>query len=397
MNSEINLHLEEKATMEQPDLSLDQFRNNVKIESEKLTGFCTIWRDVLKNDENIKEEIQGDINVAIGQAEILKKSRFGQFSGLIDQSENKSGEQEITCQDLDGYWFMVYPQVEDVYRKFGRLEKLKNNKWVEPEVKALPAKPTVLKRKPVAPLAKPAAKSGPASSSIRAHMLAAKMKMKAQLEKTQQDKEKIPSQDSATVATKENSEKVLAPITDKENKSPAPENTTAPKTTKTVVITTPSSLKNTKTSTDKISPTNKSKIPVIKASPANKENSTPLTTKVPSKKVTVIAESTTKGQLTPPTSRKSTSPECNTFEFGFFKIQTPAKKLVARKIAAPITAQVEKEENSTKGPKKLTKILTGSVLKERIRNVPMEHKDYSSLMRVTRSMKKTEEVRTLDF
>lgn len=386
--------------MGEGDLTLDHFRNNVKTESEKLKGFCTNWRDILKNDENIKEELQGDINVAIGQAELLMKERFGQFSGLIEQSENKSGEQEITCQDLDGFWFMVYPQIADVYRKFGRLENLKNNKWIEPEVEALPAKPTVLKRKPVAGTTKPkptvSGKSGPASSSMRAHILAAKMKMKAQQEKAQQEKEKI-SQDSVTAATKESGEKVLIQITDKENKSPVPVDTPAQKGKKSVVITTPSSLKNTKNSTEKISPTNKSKIPVRKASPANKENSTPLQTKVSSKKDGVTAEPTTKGQSTPPTSRKTLSPECNTFDAGFFKVQTPAKKLVARKIVAPITAQAEKKETTTTGPKKMQKILSSSVLKERVRNVPMEHKDYSSCMRITRSMKHTQEVRTLNF
>lgn len=387
--------------MGEGDLSLDHFRSNVKTETEKLTGFCTSWRDVLKNDENIRDEIKGDINVAIGQAELLMKERFGQFSGLIEQSEKKTGEKEITCQDLDGFWFMVFPQVEDVYRKFSRLENMKNNKWIEPEIKVLPAKPSVLKRKPVAVTAKPkpalSGKSSIASSSIRAHILAAKMKMKAQQEKAQQEKDKMPSQDSAIVLPNENVEKVLGNITDKENKKPASDTTS--QKTKNVVNKTPSSLKNPKISTDKISPTNKSKIPVRKASPANKENSTPLPSKVPSKKAAVTIKSTPKVLSTPPTSRKSCSPECTTFDAGFFKVQTPAKKLVSRKIAAPASVQVEKKETSTSvaGPKKMQKILSSSVLKERVRNVPIEHKDYSSCIRITRSMKKTMEVRTLNF
>ncbi|CAL4088249.1 unnamed protein product, partial [Meganyctiphanes norvegica] len=181
--------------MGEGELSITHFRNTVTSETEKITMTCKSWRELLTTSESLTEEIQGDINVAIGQADLLMKQRFGQFSRLIDQSENKTGEKEITCQDLDGFWFMVYPQVQDVYRKFLRLETLKNNKWVEEEIAAPPTKISVVKKKPVAVLTKPkplvSGKTGSASSSIRAHMLAAKKKLKEQQEKAQQEKEKI--------------------------------------------------------------------------------------------------------------------------------------------------------------------------------------------------------------
>lgn len=46
-----------------------------------------------------------------GQAELLKKERFTQFSGLIDNCEFKTGEKPITLEDLQGFWDIVYYQV----------------------------------------------------------------------------------------------------------------------------------------------------------------------------------------------------------------------------------------------------------------------------------------------
>lgn len=389
--------------MGQGELSIDHFRNTIKSETEKLTGFCTTWRQNLKNEENLSEENLGDINVAVGQAELLMKQRFGQFSNLIDQSENNTGEKEITCQDLDGFWFMIYPQVKDVYRKFDRIETLKNNKWVEPEVTAPPKKKSVIKaQKPFASTTKPkpsvSGKSGSASSSIRAHIMAAKMKMKEQQEKAQekaqQDKPQIPQ---------DNVKKVLAENIDKKNKSPALEIPSVQENSKNTILTTPRSESNKKTPIIKVSPTNGSKIPIRKVSPANKENCASLAnTKVTGKKVTITTpKSSLKSQTSPPASRKCPTPESSTFDAGFFRVQTPVKKVIGKRIAAPPVTKIEKKETSTKskvstGPK-MQKVLSSSMLKERVRNVPLEHKDYSSCMRITRSMKITSGVRKLDI
>ncbi|XP_035686146.1 disks large-associated protein 5-like [Branchiostoma floridae] len=69
--------------------------------------------------------------------------RFKQFSGLVDNCEFNTGEKETTCQDLQGFWDMVYFQVEDVDKKFDDLEKLKARNWEPEEVK----KPVKIKKK----------------------------------------------------------------------------------------------------------------------------------------------------------------------------------------------------------------------------------------------------------
>ena len=46
-----------------------------------------------------------------GQAELLNRQRFTQFKGLIEDCELKRGEKEVTCQDLQGFWDIIYFQV----------------------------------------------------------------------------------------------------------------------------------------------------------------------------------------------------------------------------------------------------------------------------------------------
>lgn len=59
--------------------------------------------------------------------------RFNQFEGLIDDCQLKRGEKETKLDDLQGFWDMIYFQVEDVYKKFISLDKVKSNNWVEVE------------------------------------------------------------------------------------------------------------------------------------------------------------------------------------------------------------------------------------------------------------------------
>ena len=57
--------------------------------------------------------VSGQIDTTIGQAQLLmsKKGRFKQFGDLVDNCEFGRGEKETTCQDLQGFWDMVYFQV----------------------------------------------------------------------------------------------------------------------------------------------------------------------------------------------------------------------------------------------------------------------------------------------
>jgi len=54
---------------------------------------------------------RGCIRTTIGQAELLMAERFKQFAGLVSNCEFRTGEKEVTCTDLQGFWDMVYFQV----------------------------------------------------------------------------------------------------------------------------------------------------------------------------------------------------------------------------------------------------------------------------------------------
>lgn len=56
-------------------------------------------------------EVRDRMRTAVGQARLLMKERFGQFSGLVDDCELGRGEKITTCTDLQGFWDMVYYQV----------------------------------------------------------------------------------------------------------------------------------------------------------------------------------------------------------------------------------------------------------------------------------------------
>lgn len=51
------------------------------------------------------------MRTVVGQARLLIKERFGQFSGLVDDCDLGRGEKITTCTDLQGFWDMVYFQV----------------------------------------------------------------------------------------------------------------------------------------------------------------------------------------------------------------------------------------------------------------------------------------------
>jgi len=109
-----------------------RFRSILESETCKLTQMCDRWVIKLEEaSETLTPEIKGEIRSIVGQGRLLMAERFGQFSALVDNCEFKKGEKETTCTDLQGFWEMIYIQVEDVYQKFSRLEALELRGWVE--------------------------------------------------------------------------------------------------------------------------------------------------------------------------------------------------------------------------------------------------------------------------
>uniref|UniRef100_A0A8C5MW39 DLG associated protein 5 n=1 Tax=Leptobrachium leishanense TaxID=445787 RepID=A0A8C5MW39_9ANUR len=111
----------------EPQHDVPYFRAALKAEIQRLTLLCTQWDERIGME--IPDEAKDLIRTTVGQTRLLVAERFKQFEGLVDNCEFKRGEKETTCTDLDGFWDMVYFQIEDVIQKFSNLVKLEENLW----------------------------------------------------------------------------------------------------------------------------------------------------------------------------------------------------------------------------------------------------------------------------
>ncbi|KAL3867834.1 hypothetical protein ACJMK2_040680 [Sinanodonta woodiana] len=106
------------------------FRNLLVHHTERLTQLCDKWTEPMESTQGLDEDVKGQIRTVVGQAQLLMRQRFKQFTGLVDNCEFGLGEKETTCMDLQGFWDMIYFQVEDVDIKFEELSTLQKNNWV---------------------------------------------------------------------------------------------------------------------------------------------------------------------------------------------------------------------------------------------------------------------------
>ena len=114
----------------------------------------------------------GDINVSTGKAQLLIRERFNQFNKLIFDCENQSSEKEIRLDDLQGFWEMIYYQVEDVVASFNTLDTIRQNDWKEIE----PIVVKIQEKKPKP--AKPASRKLPNYSNVKSTFRRPKTQLK---------------------------------------------------------------------------------------------------------------------------------------------------------------------------------------------------------------------------
>ncbi|XP_035256878.1 disks large-associated protein 5-like isoform X2 [Anguilla anguilla] len=161
---------------QEPQHNVLYFRSVLASETAQLSSLCEEWH-LRPEDSSIPEESRDRIRTAVGQARLLMKERFSQFQGLVDDCELGRGEKVTTCTDLQGFWDMVYFQVEDVIRKFGALREAESRGWQE-EHKSPPRPKKTKKPRPAAAAGKAGAGGG-ASAAARSRLAAVKAAMKA--------------------------------------------------------------------------------------------------------------------------------------------------------------------------------------------------------------------------
>ncbi|XP_071761210.2 disks large-associated protein 5 [Centroberyx gerrardi] len=164
---------------QEPKHDVPYFRSEIANETDRLMSLCGNW--VYKvEDESIPEEMRDRMRTVVGQARLLMKERFNQFGGLVDDCELGRGEKITTCTDLQGFWDMVYYQVEDVNKKFDALKELESRGWVEEhEHKPPPRQRKVVKKPPSATAPKPAGTNAAAKSRLAAVKAAMKARQQA--------------------------------------------------------------------------------------------------------------------------------------------------------------------------------------------------------------------------
>ncbi|XP_078135504.1 disks large-associated protein 5 [Sander vitreus] len=171
------------------------FRSVIANETDRLTTLSVHWESKVE-DESIPEEMRDCMRTAVGQARLLMKERFTQFSGLVDDCDLGRGEKITTCTDLQGFWDMVYYQVEDVYKKFDALKEAESRGWVEEHKPPPPPRQRKGVKKPSAAPAKPTGTKVAAKSRLAA--VKAAMKARQQAEKAAMDAGNNPAEPQPT-------------------------------------------------------------------------------------------------------------------------------------------------------------------------------------------------------
>lgn len=128
------------------------FRGQIQRETDRFEQLVNTWRKYIAENSDLPSEYTDQIDVAIGQTGLLTTSKFKQFSKLIDQCE--CNDEKVKPEDLEGFWSMIYLQVENCNQRFERLENMKKCNWDDPELHVVKKKKiraegiTIAKSKP---------------------------------------------------------------------------------------------------------------------------------------------------------------------------------------------------------------------------------------------------------
>lgn len=120
-------------------------------ETKNLNALCDAFKKYTDpanvEDYVTNEDSLGEIQTAIGKAQLLINQKFKQFRGLCvknlnDKSEyieQKEGEFVTLDGDLAGFWDMVCLQIDDIHSLFRKLDSMKANNWefVRPKPKTV--------------------------------------------------------------------------------------------------------------------------------------------------------------------------------------------------------------------------------------------------------------------
>ncbi|XP_073848682.1 disks large-associated protein 2 isoform X2 [Musca autumnalis] len=113
------------------------FLRQLKSEQNRLLELAAVaekYMDALASNPDITEDTMGLLRSASGKARLLVSQKMKQFEGLCHNNLNSSPEDQFptTVDDLQGFWDMVYLQVDHIDAIFKEVEILKANDWKKP-------------------------------------------------------------------------------------------------------------------------------------------------------------------------------------------------------------------------------------------------------------------------
>ncbi|XP_017887324.1 disks large-associated protein 5-like [Ceratina calcarata] len=130
-------------SIEDEERTAQYFQFLLNREIERLNELCDKWAKI-QNEPETTEDGRYEINQAIGQTNLLMNKKFERFRRLVADCETGKGEMLVTCKDLQGFWDMMYIEIENCDERFEKLEKLRALGWEQ--VESLIRKPVVKKR-----------------------------------------------------------------------------------------------------------------------------------------------------------------------------------------------------------------------------------------------------------
>ncbi|XP_031618886.1 guanylate kinase-associated protein mars [Contarinia nasturtii] len=157
------------------------FHQQVAKETDHFRELITEWQEYSK-EHPIPSEYKDLVDVAVGQTQLLITNKFKQFSNLIRSCENNDGDKPIKPEDLEGFWSMMYIQVEQLNQRFERLKMLKENNWEDPAI-------NVSKQKKIRPDNAMVAKFKPAKKRVNSALAAMLKEARKKYNESKENKE----------------------------------------------------------------------------------------------------------------------------------------------------------------------------------------------------------------
>ncbi|XP_017880981.1 disks large-associated protein 5-like [Ceratina calcarata] len=130
-------------SIEDEERTAQYFQFLLNREIERLNDLCDKWAKI-QNEPETTEDGRYEINQAIGQTNLLMNKKFERFRRLVADCETGKGEMLVTCKDLQGFWDMMYMEIENCDERFEKLEKLRALGWEQ--IESPVRKPVVKKR-----------------------------------------------------------------------------------------------------------------------------------------------------------------------------------------------------------------------------------------------------------